>query len=322
MKASLVTPRTITPDDFTKVLPSLNLTFGVTDDLIFRFAASEALWLPDLENVRYNNILAQNPHVSDVDPNKTGNQYASYGGLEYESRDVGNPYLKPETSINLDLTAEWYFSDLGSLTLSLFNKDISDLIRRAPVTETYNGKPYHYTHWANTSDAEISGFEIAYQQTFDFLPGIWSGLGTQANYTYVDAKQTTENTASSDEAKYSFRWFTDLPLDGLSEDTANLVLFFENEAISTRLAYNWRSDYLLNSRDVIAMSPIYNKANGQLDFSFRYNISEKYKVGFEANNLLDTVTETELQFNQDGTRSPRSYFINDKRYALVFSGAL
>ncbi|MFO1367756.1 MAG: TonB-dependent receptor [Marinagarivorans sp.] len=321
MKASVVLPGTITPEDYTKVLPSLNLSFGITDDLIVRFAASEAIWLPDLDNVRYNNILAQNPNVSDVDPNKSGNQYASYGGLEYESRDVGNPYLKPETSVNLDLTAEWYFSELGSLTFSLFNKDISDLIRRAPVTETYNGKPYHYTHWANTSDAKISGFEIAYQQTFDFLPGYWSGLGTQANYTYVDAKQTTESAASSSEAKYSFRWFTDLPLDGLSKDTANLVLFYEKESISTRLAYNWRSDYLLNSRDVIAMSPIYNKANGQLDFSFRYNLSENYKVGFEANNLLNTVTETELQFNQDGVRTPRSYFNNDKRYSLVVSGA-
>ena len=35
---------------------------------------------------------------------------------------------------------------------------------------------------------KIKGFEVAYQQTFDFLPGLFSGLGVNANYSYIESK--------------------------------------------------------------------------------------------------------------------------------------
>lgn len=321
LKSSKAEANTATPEDFTKVLPSFNVGFEITDDLIVRFAASEAIWLPDLNDVRNSVTLNPNPNIPDSDLNTTGNQYINYGPLVYEAGEIGNPYLKPEVAVNLDLTAEWYFSDLGSLTFSLFNKDISDLHRRIASVSEYNGKPVLFSTTANVGDASVKGFEIAYQQTYDFLPGVLSGLGTQANYTYIDAKQETENEAVSTDQRAIFRYFSNLPLEGLSEDTANFVLFYEKEDISTRFAYNWRSDYLLNSRDVIAFSPIYNEGGGQLDFSFRYTINENFKVGFEANNLLDSETKTSLQYNQEGVQTPRSYFINDKRYALVLSGS-
>lgn len=321
LKSTIVKHSTITPDDFTRTLPSLNVSFEVTDDLIVRFAASQAIWLPDLDVVKNSTTLNPNPNIQDSDLNKAENQYLNYGPLVYESDEIGNPYLKPELSTNLDLTAEWYFSDLGSLTFSLFNKDISDLHRRVAAVGEYNGKPWFYSTTANVGDASIKGIEIAYQQTYDFLPGYLSGLGTQANYTYIDAKQETEDASISNNQQGTFRYFSNLPLEGLSQDTANFVLFYEKGDVSTRFAYNWRSDYLLNSRDVIAFSPIYNEGGGTLDFSFRYTLSENFKVGFEANNLLDTETKTALQYNQEGVQTPRSYFVNDKRYALVLSGS-
>lgn len=321
LKDTKVVPNTATPEDFTKVLPSLNVGVEVADDFIVRFAASQAIWLPDLDSVRNTVTLNPNPNIPDGDLNTPGNQFLNYGPLIYDAGEVGNPYLKPEVATNLDLTAEWYFSDLGSLTFSLFNKDISDLHRRIASIGDYNGKPVFYSTTANVGDATVKGFEIAYQQTYDFLPGYLSGLGTQANYTYIDAKQETEDTAVSTNQSATFRYFSNLPLEGLSQDTANFVLFYEKGDISTRFAYNWRSDYLLNSRDVIAFSPIYNEGGGTLDFSFRYTLSENFKVGFEANNLLDNETKTALQYNQEGVQTPRSYFVNDKRYALVLSGS-
>lgn len=308
--------------DFSKVLPSFNLSVEVTEDVIIRFAASQTLWLPDLENARYNFVVTKDVLVDELRPEAEGNDYGNYEGFNYRASDVGNPLLKPEVSLNLDLTAEWYFADVGSLTFSLFNKDIEDIHRRVAISSSYNDEAFFYSTTANAGDATIKGFEIAYQQTFDFLPEPFNGLGMQANYTYIDGEQTSNSVAAGEDSDQSFRWFDDLPLEGLSEDTANLVLFYENDRFSTRFAYNWRSEYLLNSRDVITYSPIYNMEGGQLDFSFRYNVTDSIKVGIEANNLLDEITETQIQFNQAGILTPRSYFINDRRFSLVVSAAL
>jgi len=38
----------------------------------------------------------------------------------------------------------------------------------------------------NAKEGEIMGVELGYQQQFDFLPGLWSGLGIAANVTLVD----------------------------------------------------------------------------------------------------------------------------------------
>lgn len=313
--------RDVKSSSFNKLLPSFNLAMELTDDLIARFAASQSIWLPDLENARYNFVISKQVLVDEARPDTEGNDYTNYSGFYYKASDVGNPMLKPEVSVNLDLTLEWYFADVGSLTFSLFNKEIEDLHRRVAIDTTYNGESFFYTTTDNVGEASISGFELAYQQTFDFLPEPLNGLGLQANYTYIDAEQKATDVAAGEDANESFRWFDGLPLEGLSKDTANLVLFYENDLFSTRLAYNWRSEYLLNSRDVIAYSPIYNMSGGQLDFSFRYNITDTIKAGFEANNLLDAVTETQVQFNQAGMLTPRSYFMNDRRFSFVLSAA-
>jgi TonB-dependent receptor len=307
--------------DFDKILPSFNIGLEVTEDIIVRFAASQSIWLPDLENARYNYVLSKQVQVSEARPDTEGPDYANYEGFYYKASDVGNPLLQPEVATNLDLTAEWYFADVGSLTLSLFHKNIEDLHRRVAVLSTYNDKPFVYSTIDNVGEATIKGFEVAYQQTFDFFPEPFNGIGVQANYTYIDAEQKASNVAAGDAADQVFRWFDNLPLEGLSKDTANFVLFYENDLFSTRLAYNWRSKYLLNSRDVISYSPIYNMSGGQLDFSFRYNIADNLKLGFEANNLTDEVTETHIQFNQAGVLTPRSYFMNDRRYTLVLSAS-
>ncbi len=40
-------------------------------------------------------------------------------------------------------------------------------------------------------------------------------------------------------------------IEGIS-DSANLIVFFENDKWSTRLAYNWRDEYLTNRNFVEA----------------------------------------------------------------------
>jgi TonB-dependent receptor len=178
----------------------------------------------------------------------------------------------------------------------------------------------------NASDSgEIQGFEVAYQQTFDELPGIWSGLGVQANYTYIDAQGIPNIGPKNDEPNGrggapNFD-VSALGLPLMSEHTFNMVGFMETDQWSARLAYNWRSDYTLTVRDVIyPFTPIVHESTGQLDGAFFYNLTDGITVGVQGVNLLDEVSETSSVINDQLITAPRSYFRNDRRFAFIIRG--
>jgi len=237
---------------------------------------------------------------------------------------TGNRLLRPIESWNYDLSAEWYFADVGSLTLSLFKKDFEKLITRGATVRTFTSDTgtsavVEVRADTNVDDASMEGFELAYQQVFDFLPGAFSGLGVQATYTYVDASDLQAPTNDVQRSPFA----NGLSLAGVSEDTVNLTAFYETDVLSARLAWNWRSEYLITPRDdIFPFSPIVGESTGQLDGSFFYNFNdffgmENFKVGLMAVNILDEVTKTSQIIDFDGTRFPRSAYRNDRRYTLV-----
>ncbi|MBZ4217741.1 TonB-dependent receptor domain-containing protein, partial [Klebsiella aerogenes] len=60
----------------------------------------------------------------------------------------GNPLLKPVTSKQVDLTAEWYFAKAGSLTVAAFDKRLKDIIvtqSRSYVIPDVNGAPQSFS---------------------------------------------------------------------------------------------------------------------------------------------------------------------------------
>ena len=108
---------------------------------------------------------------------------------------AGNPFLKPITSDNFDATLEWYFAGngVGSLTIDGFIKNIHNYIYQNTIARdiTSNGvtETVLVRGPANfNGTGKVSGFEIAYNQVYDFLPGLLSGFGLSANYTYVTSK--------------------------------------------------------------------------------------------------------------------------------------
>jgi TonB-dependent receptor len=156
--------------------------------------------------------------------------------------------------------------------------------------------------------------ELAYQQTYDFLPGLLGGLGSQLTYTYVDASDFNNSTLGAEQSPFS----PGLPLAGVSKHTVNAVLFYERGPLSARAAYNWRSDFLQTPRDVIfPFSPIYGESTGQLDGSIFYSVNDHVKLGVQGVNLLDEVTRTSQVIDFDGTRATRSAFRNDRRFTFL-----
>lgn len=327
-------------DTFSRVLPSFNLKLELTEDFIVRFAASESIFLPTLNNVRNTRLVTPNLEVNRFQDLETGEELSRIESVEltgYVANGGGNPLLQPELSTNYDATLEWYFEDLGSFTTSLFHKRIRDYFRQSSVIEELTNargqtENVAVTSTQNAGTAKVKGVELAYQGTFGFIDESLENFGIQASYTYIEGSSNDygvpEYGGDPDNKyaqQYTFNNIRDLPLEGLSKDNYNLVLFFDNGTFDARFAYNWRSSYLLNSRDVIAYAPVYGEATGQLDASMSYRINDQLRVGLEANNLLDEVTRTSIQNEinpgsdsgiQETVRSPRSYFVNDRRLAL------
>ena len=289
-------------------LPSLNLRLGVTDDLLFRFAASRVLTRPQTSYVR-NYLTFDN----------------SNGPVRLLS---GNPNLRPATAWQFDLTAEWYFSRVGSLTVDAFYKDVYGFFYAAPVPFqiTNNGVTLNSSVLAPANfdgHGKIKGVEVAYQQTFDFLPGLLSGLGANASYTYLDSSGLPNAFLNTGEAvDPSSITPGNLPLEGLSKHTFNVAAFYEKGPISMRAAYNWRSRFLLTVADVIfPYTSIFNEGTGQLDASIFVNITKNIKVGVQGVNLLNEVTKTSQAYTGDPDRlAPRSYFVNDRRFSFILRG--
>ena len=302
--------------EFNHWLPSFNIKIGVTDDLLIRAAASKGISRPDLSSYATGGAFFDNTNtLRDAGTLETGPLFAV---------STGNRLLKPVEAWNYDLSAEWYFDDVGSLTFSLFKKDFENLITsgatlRTLTSNTGTSAVVEVRGPSNVNDASMNGYELAYQQTFDFLPAPFNALGAQATYTYVDANELQSATDNASRQPFA----AGLALPGISEDTINLVAFYETDVWSARLAYNWRSEFLLTPRDdIFPFSPIVGEDTGQLDGSIFYNFNDFYgfenlKVGLQVVNILDEVTKTTQIIDFSGTQFPRTAFRNDRRYTLA-----
>lgn len=327
---------TVEGTDYDTVLPSLNLSFAVHDDVVVRVGISKGLYFPNLVDTRNTMVLGldyvkrlQDPSA-DEDP--ALNPVVSIDSVSLNA-SATNPYLEPEESINFDISTEWYFAPAGSIALGLFHKDLDNIIRNRQfdVELEYVGNTYPVSAYgpANTGSGTIRGAEFSYSQFYDFLPGAWSGLGLQFNYTYIDqdgledpngaiSPGLTFNSAGEAvvDNRNSFRIFSGLPLQGYSDENMNIVGMYEYNNISFRLAYTWRSEYLLTLRESEDFSPVYAEDSGMMDASLYYSITDNWKVGVEASNLLNEDTETMYQMNQSGVKTDALNFTTDRRYAL------
>jgi TonB-dependent receptor len=310
-------------------LPSLNLRFGLSDKTFFRFAMSRALSRPDMG--LYKNYVGvglvqpgcNNGTVVYSDPGNCQSNPISY--TPRYTADAGNPQLGPTTADQLDLTYEWYFSNTGSLTAALFYKKFNDYIQYGNYTREFTNNNVTRTVEIrgpiSGDGASLRGFEVAYQSFLDQLPAPWNGFGYQLNFTYVDNQGITNSNLSTVSGGGTTQQdplitFEDLPLEGYSQSTYNIVAMFEQEKFSARLAYNWRSEYLISQSDCCIKLPIWQDAYGQLDGSFHYKPSASWDVFLDAQNILQSETVLRQQVTDSGLLLPRSWFLNDRRFNI------
>lgn len=245
-------------------LPSANLRFKFTPDFFLRLAASKAISRP-----AYGDL---SPALSLSPSSGTGSG--------------GNPNLTPVKADQYDASLEYYFGQSNLIVASLFLKNVKGFVQSFAVDETIGGTVYRVSRPRNGGDGRIKGFEVSYQQFFDFLPGPFDGLGMQANYTYIDS--SIEIVGRPDKVR----------AENLSKHNYNITGIYEKGPVSVRLAYNWRSDYVATTSADSSGRPLLVAPLGQLDLSMTYALTDRISLKFDAVNLTRTFRE-QYYLNKD-----------------------
>jgi TonB-dependent receptor len=199
------------------------------------------------------------------------------------------------TSLQGDTSIEYYWGKGNALTLALFYKNIAHQIATtayvSQLTDHGVTLPFNFIENINSNKhAIIKGFEIGYTQFFSSLPGALSGIGVQANYTYVHATGGLNSAYSAHLTNAVAVSTSNLPYEQLSKHTYNVAAIYSKYGVDARLAYNWRSHYLLTTISAGNFAPTWMENYGQLDGSIFFNITGKVKIGVQATNILGTKT--------------------------------
>ncbi|KLD78568.1 TonB-dependent receptor [Xanthomonas hyacinthi] len=288
--------------EYNDTLPSLNLVAEISPDFLVRFGAAKVMSRPGLGSLT--------PGVT----------VAVAGGARTVSG--GNPDLEPIRAKTADLGFEWYFQEGAMLGAALFYKDIESFVQTTRVVQPYSasGLPaslldgtgvsvdddFVFSVPLNTPGGDLKGVELNYTQPFAFLPGKWSNLGVQLNYTYVDSKiqYLTSTGANSLE--------TDLT--GLSKNAYNGTLFYQGEQLSARVSYTHRDDYLTqvpateSGFDVHGMTAV-----NTVDASISWKIDEHLELSLEGINLTNEASD---EWVGSTSQLPLQYSETGRQYLL------
>ncbi|NRF71570.1 TonB-dependent receptor [Aquincola sp. S2] len=253
------------------VLPSANLRLELGKDLVARFSAAKTM--------------------TRVDYSALAGAITSLDNLTHSGHG-GNVDLKPVRSRNLDASIEWYFAPKAVLSAALFHMDFSSYLafgtRKAMLPDASNQNAI--TEYTITSPINIraknKGVELGYQQP------LFGNFGIVANYTYTSGKDSKGDG-----------------LVGSSKDTWNLEGYYEDDRFSARLAYTYRSAYLVG---LDRSTTQYADAVGYLAASLNYKINDNVTIAFDALNLNNPT----LKYFGDNRDQPRAFYTNGRQYFL------
>jgi len=301
-----------TKRDYTDVLPSINLAFDIAEDQIFRVSYTKNVTPHNTNNlaggVNITRILAcdlQKPDGSSI-------------FCATQASQQGNPSLEPWRSTNYDISYEWYFSPTGMFSAAAFYLDFETTLERTTIQLPFpdsDGEVRGFdlttgeftglvptTTQGNAEGGSVKGLELSYQQGFDFLEGIWGGLGTTINYTYSPTK--------SSNLDYYGRG---TPLSDNSEHQANFALWYEDDAVQARIAANYRSETYTGQRVVgLYRFAKYIAPTLYLDASLSYDINENFTVSLQGTNLTEETRENYYQWEDNVDKT----FFNERRLSL------
>jgi len=264
--------------EYSHTLPSVSVAYDVIRDVVLRASAGKTF------------------KRSSVSAISRTYGVRSAGDLQV---NAGNPELLPEESSSRDWGAEWYFAKGGVLALAGYNKSFTGRLATTQLivpfltlglpqslfttnnfttTDNPNATVFLPT---NQENFKIKGLELAYQQSFSFLPAPFNGLGAYGSYT--------KNTTLGVERTWNGNTYT-LPV--VPKDTYSVAAYYEQGPLFLRVAYNHKSEWA-NANDPAPNNygfQRFHNARGYLDASVGYKFSKALEVRVDGINLTNQKT--------------------------------
>lgn len=281
-------------------LPSGNIAFYPSEDLIVRGAVGKVMTRPSLGNL---------------------NPAGSVDGFNLRAT-FGNPFLNPYRATNFDASIEWYFAPQAILSVAGFIKKIasfpvsgsylatlpqlgldrSALATSSPAYINYDpGQIYVVSSQINGEGATLKGVELAAQIPFSAFTeaGVIKNFGILANATFIssDADYTVQGPAVVPGGPL-VTTTRNATLFGVSKRAYNGTLYYDDGRFSARVSASYRSRYIDANSGTGNIFEGYG-ATTNIDASMRYKLLEWLELSVEGNNLTDEYRYRFTDFDAD-----------------------
>ena len=275
-------PTSITQEnDYTYVLPSLNLNYRITEELRLRLGAAKTMARPSVETLAPTNTT----------------ESVSWG--EFTQIYSGNAALKPYSAEQYDISLEYYFRPNSIFNIAVFQKDIEDQITTSwePGQDIgVDGYLFNVSRPINGDTAEVKGLEIGLQHFMD------NGFGVRAQYTRNWSK--------------SFVGGLERPLEGIAPSVYSLGLFYERGPMSFSVSGDHTEGF---TTAINVLGEGYNEEADPITWvtaHASYRINDKIEISLEGQNLLDEANTYSINGNP---LLPQGYYRYGASYKLGLS---
>ena len=258
--------------DYSSVLPSINVRYKPSKNLILRGA--------------YTHSIAR-PSFGDLNPTPDAIEIEQDGDEIEMTVEAGNSQLKPYKSRNVDLALEYYPGNMGVFSAGAFYKRIDDFVFNADVSSVANPSEYagniavtdlEVFKPLNGQSASLYGLELGWTRQFTELPGALNGLILMANATFTDSDADLGLGPDSGRGNESR-----LPLQ--ADLVANFVVGYENYGWSVRLSSAYIGNRIAEINLENQSNDLYEDGHHQIDLTVKYDVNEQLQLYFNAMNL-------------------------------------
>jgi TonB-dependent receptor len=246
--------------------------WDVLPDIHFKYALS------DKENIRLSYFEGiSRPGFGDLVPTLIPGDYYNV---------AGNANLRHTTANNYDLRYELFPGGADQLLLGAFYKNIQNPIEYFIESGTGSSQVIQPQ---NTSQATNYGLEAVATKYF----GVF---GFSVNYTYTHSRVTTGKLFYNADATTSIVQQT-RPLQGQADNVGNVSLLYKSE----KIGLDMQVAFVYTGETIAQVSPYYNldywqRANGQLDFSFEKKVFKHFAFYGKVDNLTNAAHQLVLKY--------------------------
>jgi TonB-dependent receptor len=259
--------RNTSEGEYRKVFPGLHFVYEPVESILVRASYNRSISRPPVPNLI--------PTLSENTENNT--------------ISMGNPDLRPYFSDNFEVSVEKYFEPVGLFSAGVFLKEISDYFRTFSTTIGNEGLDgtgqyagYTLSTTQNIGSARVRGIELSYQQQYSFLPGIFKGLGSFANYTYLQAQGDFGGLV------------TTTRLGNLAPRSGNAGINFRYRGFDARFLANWTAE---KYKSTVSGIDVYNEERLMFDVKLQYTYNRRYDVFLDISNITDEPPRTDVSQN-------------------------